>query len=109
MAKPARVPNATPPARPAPRPGRSPVVVDLEFPIEAHGEEVRSLTFRRPTFGDLLATEGLGEIETSGKLIELLAGIPPSSVRALDAADFEKVGLAIAGFFESSPANGGGR
>lgn len=85
---------------------RGPVVVELEYPIQAHGEEITSIEFRRPTTGDLLAIDGLGDIAGAAKLVELLGAIPPSSVKALDPVDFAKCADTISGFFETSRPTG---
>ena len=100
------------PSRPASAPlaglaSREPVTVSLRFPVEAHGETIDAITFRRPTGGDLIACDGLGEIAMSAKLIERCGNVPPSTIKALDALDFGACAEAVAGFFVSFPATGG--
>lgn len=85
---------------------RQPATLELEYPIQAHGEEVRQLEFRPLVTGDLLATDGLGDVAKACKLVELLASIPPSSVRQLDPVDFKRCAEVIGRFLESSPATG---
>lgn len=80
--------------------------VPLKYPIKAHGEELRALTFRRPNVGDLRAADGLGDVGKLAKLIERCAGIPSTSVDQIDAADVEKIGEVIGGFLSDSRANG---
>lgn len=106
MAKPIPAP---PRASHLPVPGTAGVspTMRLEYPLHDHG--IEELAFRRPRAGDLLATDGLGDFALTVKLIELLAGVPPSAVKAMDAVDFNRAGLIVAGFFESSPATGGKR
>lgn len=82
------------------------VEVQLSHPIVAHGETVDVLRFRRPTAGDLEATDGLGDVAKVNKLIERLAAIPRSSVLSLDAADYPAISEVIAGFFGNSRATG---
>lgn len=103
-----KLPPAAPaPAAPAPKASApSTVVVDLEVPIQAHGEEVTALEFHRLKAADLLELDGLGEMGQACKLIEKSARIPPSSVRQLDAADFAKCAATVAGFFGGGPATG---
>lgn len=82
------------------------MIINLKYPIKAHGEELLALTMRRPTLGDLRASDGLGDVGKLAKLIERCAGIPASSVDAIDAADVEKIGEVIGGFLSGSRPNG---
>ena len=89
-----------------PTPPAATVVVDLDTPITAHGEEVDALEFHRLKAGDLMQLDGLGEMAQACKLIELSARIPPSSVKQLDGADFAKCASVVAGFFGDGRATG---
>lgn len=76
--------------------------VTLTKPITAHGEEVTELTFREPVPEDLMqigspvlmipSADGDMGIDVRPKIIGLyiarLAGIPPSSVKAMSITDF---------------------
>lgn len=78
----------------------------LSIPIPANGEDVDRLTLRRPTAGDLEATDGLGDVAKANKLIERLAGIPRSSVLKIDAGDYSAIGEVISHFLERSRRTG---
>ncbi|SET27236.1 Phage tail assembly chaperone protein, E, or 41 or 14 [Pseudomonas sp. NFR09] len=82
----------------------------LSAPIEAHGEQLTSLTLRRPTVQEVRKIRALPyvigkdeavtlEMEVSAKYIAVCAGIPPSSVDQLDLTDLNTLSWEIAGFF----------
>ncbi|MDH1101095.1 phage tail assembly protein [Pseudomonas mosselii] len=82
----------------------------LATPIQAHGEEVKVLTLRRPTVQECRAIKVLPynvgdsgypvmEVEAAAKYIAVCAGIPASSVNQLDLIDLNSVGWTIVGFF----------
>ncbi len=82
--------------------------VVLRKSIQAHGEEVRELTFREPEGADIIAcgyplqmgngtaTPDAGAV---AKYISRLAGIPAGAVGKLAAADFNACMQAIIPFF----------
>jgi hypothetical protein len=84
----------------------------LTKPIQAHGQELESLTLREPTTEDAIdlglpmlmvpTAEGTG-IEIRNKVvaayIQRLGGIPPSSVRQLAMADFSILTNQVMSFF----------
>jgi len=93
--------------------------VTLKKPVQAHGDEVKTLTFREPTGEDIIACgyplqmsgDGGGSFTplpgVIAKYIARLAGIPPSSVKALCASDFQACMMEIIPFFadaDTSPA-----
>lgn len=81
--------------------------VKLKHPIEAHGEEVSELTFRRLTMGDLIRLDSAkGEMAKVAKLIELCAAIPPSSVAKIDAEDIAAISEVVGSFLPSSLPTG---
>jgi Phage tail assembly chaperone proteins, E, or 41 or 14 len=97
----------------APAPTRpKEVVINLTWPVQAHGEEVKQLKFRRPTGGDIMALgDGYpivinwttGQItpnpKVMGEIMSTLAGVPPSTIRSLDAEDWSTCAHALMGFF----------
>lgn len=95
--------------RPAAASAGDDVAVELEDPIEAHGDTISVLRFRRPTprdlkkcgypfkFGEDGNTFVTGPVNA---LIAELAGIPPSSVDKLSLADWNECGMALMGFFQ---------
>lgn len=84
------------------------VRIDLQYPIQAHGEEITFLEMKRPTVKQLKKISKSGdEVEKSAAMIAELAGIPPSSVDMIDAADFIAINEVIESFFENSRQTGG--
>lgn len=77
-----------------------PIIIDLEHPIEANGEQLAKLTIgRRPTVADLKAMDGQkGEVAKTSALLAKLAGVPPSSIDQMDAGDFMRAGEVVEGF-----------
>ncbi|WP_425404625.1 phage tail assembly protein [Hwanghaeella sp.] len=82
--------------------------VALKKAIQAHAEEVNSLTFREPNGEDIQAcgypfrlSEGqvYPEAGSISKYISRLAKIPHSSVKQLGAEDFNACMAVILGFF----------
>ncbi|KAA8693619.1 MULTISPECIES: phage tail assembly protein [Pseudomonas syringae group] len=85
-------------------------VIDLASPIEAHGETVSQLTFRRPTAQEARAIKALPyridkneevslDLDVAAKYIAVCAGIPPSSVNQLDLCDINTLSWKVASFF----------
>ena len=86
-------------------PALAPVTVKLEDPIVAFATPVDALVIsRKMNGGDLLATEGLGKIATTLKLIERLyrttdgKEIGPDAVLLLSNADIKALTGALAPF-----------
>lgn len=97
-------PSATSSASPAPvrPPPRQPLTIELDYPIQAHGETVTRLTFRPAKVRELKEVDALGNhlnTDVIAGLIVRLAGIPPSSVDQIDAADFFHIANELAPFF----------
>jgi hypothetical protein len=113
--EPAPSPQAAPP--PAPEPAVEEVEEDLlshvlSKPIEAHGEIITILKWREPTGGDIeragnpIVLEGFGDKprvvfdeKKMGAMISQLASIPPSSVKALQARDWNAIAFKVFRFF----------
>lgn len=87
--------------------------IELTKPITAHGAEVTALELREPSAGDIMECgyplaigdgEAKPQADIVGKLIAKLAGIPPSSVKAMSLADFNTaMGVILSFFGESLP------
>jgi hypothetical protein len=88
------------------------ITIELLFPVQAHGEMVKKLTFRRPTGGDLMSLgEGYPIIinftdaemrpnpAVMGEMMALLAMVPPSTIKSLDSEDFATCAFALMSFF----------
>lgn len=91
------------------------VTIPLSNPITAHGNEIESVTLRRPKGKDIVACGyplQLGEgaaVPQAGaiaKYIARLGGIPPSSVDKIDPEDFNACMSVIVGFFGQSDQTG---
>jgi hypothetical protein len=97
---------AEPPARP------KEIVIDLTTPVQAHGETLKQMKFRRPTGGDIMAMGDGYPININwetgavtpnppvmGQMMSVLAAVPPSTIKALDAEDWSTCAHALMGFF----------
>lgn len=72
------------------------VTVDLDFPFEFEGREVKSLSFRRMKAKDALVAEGETSQARAGYLLyAALAGVDVALIEELSMDDFEKIGEAI--------------
>ncbi|BBV67553.1 MULTISPECIES: phage tail assembly protein [Enterobacteriaceae] len=84
----------------------------LSKPITAHGEEVRVLELREPTYDEIeslgipfsYTASGEMNLNTASalKYIPVLAGIPRSSAKQMTPGDVFSVGMAVIGFFTGS-------
>jgi Phage tail assembly chaperone proteins, E, or 41 or 14 len=87
------------------------IVVKLQKPVQAHGEPVKELVFRRPTGGDLMALPdwpimidyNTGRISPNpammGQMMGVLAGVPPSTIKQIEAQDWSTCAHRLMGFF----------
>jgi len=88
------------------------ITVKLRKAVMAHGEMVKSLTFRAPTGGDIMALGehypllidfNTGEVRLNpmpmGMIMSTLAQVPPSTIRLLTAKDWSTCAVALLGFF----------
>ncbi|HEV7293115.1 MAG TPA: phage tail assembly protein [Devosia sp.] len=72
------------------------VTVDLAYPFEHEGREVKSLSFRRMKAKDALVAEGETNQAKAGYLLyAALAGVDVQIIEELDIEDLEKIGEAI--------------
>lgn len=89
------------------------ITVELQVPIEAHGETVTKLNLRRPTVQEVRAIKSLPykvgqdeefkiDTEAAAKYIAVCAAIPASSVNQLDLSDLNDIAWAITRFFLSA-------
>ena len=87
----------------------------LSAPIQAHGEEVNSITLRRPTVPECRAIKSLPyvmgkddevtlNLDVCAKFIAVCGAIPAPSVNQLDLSDLNALAWEITGFF-LSPAS----
>lgn len=94
---------------------RSPeITVPLGTPIQAHGEELKALTLRKPTGKDIRLTgmphrfnaeaEVVMDAAVISKYVVLLAGIPLSAVDSLEPDDWMAVMTGVMGFFQPAAA-----
>ena len=100
-------------AAPAPVQRPKEVVIELTTPVQANGEMIKKITFRRPTGGDIMGLVSGGypiniDWQTGrvtpnppvmGEMMSVLAAVPPSTIKALDAEDWSTCAHALMGFF----------
>ncbi|MGD9918607.1 MAG: phage tail assembly protein [Paenirhodobacter sp.] len=82
--------------------------VTLKYPVKFQGEEVTSLTIRRPKMRDLKKMQGIkDEMEKAMTLIADLAEVDPKFVGELDPDDFkvlsDKVGEYMGASADQTP------
>lgn len=88
------------------------ITIDLDTPVQAYGDMVKKLTFRRPTGGDIMQLgDGYpinidwqtGRVtpnpKVMGEMMAILANVPPSAIRSMDANDWSTCAHALMGFF----------
>lgn len=89
--------------------------ITLKKPIQAHGSQVSSLTFREPTGEDIMDAGYPMLVQIDGKKIQMkvdgnalgemiarLSETPPSSIKKLHHADFNRAAGVVGGFFTES-------
>ena len=99
-------PAAAPPAKP------KEITIELVTPVQAYGDKLTKLTFRRPTGGDIMAMgDGYpivinwhtGQVtpnpKVMGEMMSMLANVPPSTIKSMDAEDWSTCAHALLGFF----------
>jgi len=92
------------------------LTIELNTEVQANGEMVKKLTFRRPTGGDIMALGdgypinidwATGRITPNppimGQMMATLAAVPPSTIKALDSEDWATCAHALMGFFPPGP------
>lgn len=100
------------PAAEKPKERPKEIVIDLATPVQAHGDMIKQIKFRRPTGGDIMEIgEGYpininwqtGVITPNppvmGMMMSKLAAVPPSTIKAMDAEDWATCAHALMGFF----------
>lgn len=88
------------------------IVIELTTAVQANGEMVKKLVFRRPTGGDIMAMGDSYPIvinwqtgmitpnpQVMGTMMSVLAAVPPSTIKALDSEDWSTCAHALMGFF----------
>lgn len=72
---------------------------ELRKAIPVEGQEVKILELRRPCARDFRVMDGVqGEVAKNIALMARLADVPPSSIDALDGADYLKINAHIQSF-----------
>lgn len=85
------------------------IIFELSKPIKAHGEVLTKLELREPNGKDVRecgfllefgkGSKGSINAEVVASYIEILAGIPPSSVNDICARDMQLIGMELSRFF----------
>lgn len=93
------------------------ISVALEEPVQAHGEEMKTIVFRKPTGADII---GMGEEypvvvdwknggfpqmapAPMAKMMATLAAVPPSTIAKMGAKDFATCAFRLFPFFTPGP------
>lgn len=74
--------------------------ITLQHPVTVEGQQIDSLTLRRPKVKDRLVSEKASgsEAEKEVRFLANLCEIPPSYIEELDMADYVKLQEALADF-----------
>lgn len=74
--------------------------INLNYPINVNGQDIRVLAMRRPKVGDRLAVEKMDgdDSEKEIRFIANLCEIAPQDIEQLDMADYQKIQDTLAGF-----------
>ena len=74
--------------------------IQLDYPVEISGVEVKHLVMRRPKVRDLMAANkgGGSDADMALMLVANLCSITPDEVLELDAADWQKCEEQVAAF-----------
>jgi hypothetical protein len=88
------------------------ITIELNTPVQAHGETLNKMTFRRPTGGDLITIGDTypihmnfqtGEVRPNppamAEMMTILAAVPMSTIKSMDSEDFATCAYALMGFF----------
>lgn len=88
------------------------ILIDLDTPVLAYGDMIKKLTFRRPTGGDIMALGDTYPINIDwqtgkvtphpvamGNIMSVLAQVPLSTIKLLEARDWATCAHRLQGFF----------
>ena len=79
--------------------------VELKYPVSVDGKTYNSLTFRRPTVGDIAAQDLVtGETKKSAATLASIAGVPLQVILGLDILDYKRVAEETADFLSDLQA-----
>jgi hypothetical protein len=108
----ARKPKGDPASDPASEQDPKDIVVELTSSVQAHGETINKLIFRRPTGGDLMALGDGWPININyqtgtitpnapvmGMMMAQLASVPPSTIKNLSSDDWATCAWQLMRFF----------
>ena len=86
--------------------------IDLDTPVQAYGEFVKKLVFRKPTGGDIMALGDTYPINIDwqtgkvtphpvamGNIMSVLAQVPLSTIKMMEARDWATCAHRLQGFF----------
>lgn len=74
-------------------------IINLTHPIVSSSGLVNSVTLRRPTVADLIATDTQptsGDIESTAIMLSQLSGLPREVVDRIDIEDFSTLSMLVA-------------
>ena len=75
--------------------------IELDYPIQIHGTEVRSFQMRRPKVKDQVLAGKMGgtDEEKEIRLFANLCEVTPENIEDLDVCDYKQIVEAYKGFF----------
>ena len=75
--------------------------IELKYPIQSDGKEIKALHLRRVRVLDLEVMEQeKTQLAKSVRLLSQLTDIPPADIKRLDAADFNRASDVVEGFLD---------
>jgi hypothetical protein len=84
-----------------------PIIINLQFPIQFGTDTITDVSIsRRIQAGDMLKTEGMGEIKRTLYLVGLLTGLAPAAVELMDYKDLLAVNEVLESFLLHSRKDG---
>jgi hypothetical protein len=83
-------------------------ILELAIPIKDGNDEVKTLTFKRPTAADFAAMDEVKGQQTGTQvLLSRCCNLPMKIIRQLDGYDLVQASEIIGGFLQSAPKTGG--
>ena len=75
--------------------------VELKYPVEVNGVEVKTISLRRATVRDLEVMQEMkgSDMMKSISMIASLSGMAPDDIRSLDAGDYVSISNVVQDFF----------
>lgn len=78
----------------------------LRYPVTEGDELIEEISLQRPTVADLMAVEGMANIEEVATLISRCGGLAMPIVKKIDAEDFQALAGELTGFLGKDQPTG---